>query len=1132
MSDEQDPKKTPEASEAPERPEQPETTEDKQPGSEYTRREFLYYAGAAGLGPILQQRKVAPQTLQKKPVSAVLAQNFTTTVLRADDLLNLEFEFINLKLVPGAAPKLVRQNAGSPAYLIVHFPPQSIAEEAFYEVAAEFAATGSSDPLRPPPVYSRISGRTRLAFHIPDAMAEIPYTLESLLSWDLLEPNLVPVALPPVSYRGASLELRDVAQPSAAAAAAAQPGAVTPAQPAAVQPKPQTTQTRTAQRASTSQARVSQAQVKPSGRIVPISVIPKIAQPAPNQTSIEMPYRLMISPNAQEIWRHSVAAVTRDSRSELWHTRLAAYGRDGAPVESPAAQLHVRAVWSPDCRVDNVGQGPGHVTVPFRMSLDPQDRHEIVHLSSNYFLKKPNQSPLTPEPVDVKRLMLSPLGAWLESQAFWQPPSPLEVQEWRHRATLGRDHFVRVVYKGYLLPFGNQASLVKVTERRFNKRQDGQNIAYSFQRMFIVVRKPEKTIPVPFQDHDGRELPFRQVRITTLVTPTLNKPDESAIPPYGQSAFWPRVGPADFMFHVVARDWEGKSAEFEMPMLFVGNACAYDATKMTAVVTGYNGAKPAARRTAQLRGQKVAVAEPRGKGETALEIESISFGVKSTPPNADKARFEMADQPMCFPLMDEASAFIPALKGLAGLDATRIDFPDAYVADGLGSGSNKGELFARVIEPPNMSFAANRGDKAGGVASPSFAVAALSRVLGPVGSASSAPADAASAVADALAGKFDPMKIFNDAAKLLGGVLLKDIVDLVNDFVGTPDKALAIKNETIEDKGAPVAVKTSMRWQPSLHDASIFIASRSGQTAALTIDAAQTTYLNGQPPAYEIKGELTNFTLDLVKDVMSFVRVMFARFAFTAKSGQKADVSPEFSGLEFLGPLKFIKELLDKIQPPGVGDFGQPIIDIGTAGARLGYSFGIPTVAFGVFSLQNIRFTTELTLPFNGDPLALRFAFNERSNPFLLTVSMFGGGGFFAMVLTSEKIQLVEGSLEFGGSFAMNIGVASGGVTLMAGVYFKYEEGEIILTGYVRCSGSLDILGLISISAEFYLALTYDSAKNSVYGQASLTVKIKIVFFSIKVTLTVEREFAHSPAPLFTDVMDQNHWLSYCEAFA
>jgi hypothetical protein len=145
---------------------------------------------------------------------------------------------------------------------------------------------------------------------------------------------------------------------------------------------------------------------------------------------------------------------------------------------------------------------------------------------------------------------------------------------------------------------------------------------------------------------------------------------------------------------------------------------------------------------------------------------------------------------------------------------------------------------------------------------------------------------------------------------------------------------------------------------------------------------------------------------------------------------------------------------------------------------------------------------------------------------------MFGGGGFFAMVLTSEKIQLIEGSLEFGGSFSMNIGVASGGVSLMAGIYFKYEEGNVTLTGYVRCTGSLDVLGLISISAEFYLALTYDSGRDSVYGQASLTVKIKIIFFSIKVTLTVEREFAHSPAPLFADVMDQSHWLSYCEAFA
>ncbi|HYA48091.1 MAG TPA: hypothetical protein VEG35_00200, partial [Burkholderiales bacterium] len=271
---------------------------------------------------------------------------------------------------------------------------------------------------------------------------------------------------------------------------------------------------------------------------------------------------------------------------------------------------------------------------------------------------------------------------------------------------------------------------------------------------------------------------------------------------------------------------------------------------------------------------------------------------------------------------------------------------------------------------------------------------------------------------------------------------------------------------------------------------------------------------------------------DLVAGVGRFVRAMFSKFSFTSRSGQKTDVSPEFAGLEFLGELSFVKELLDKIQTPGGGGFGQPIVDVGPSGATLGYTIAVPSVAFGVFTLQNILFTTEITLPFNGDPLSLRFAFCERNSPFLLTVSMFGGGGYFAMVLQPDKIALVEGSLEFGGSFALDIGVASGSLSLMAGIYFKYEDKLVKISGYVRCNGSVDVLGMISISAEFYMSLTYDPGRNSVYGQASLTVSVKVLFFSASVTLTVEREFAHSPAPLFADLMNQSHWLSYCEAFA
>ena len=73
-------------------------------------------------------------------------------------------------------------------------------------------------------------------------------------------------------------------------------------------------------------------------------------------------------------------------------------------------------------------------------------------------------------PLDVDLLALSSLGAWLDSRGAWpfRQPTGLSVEEWRHRATLGRDHYVRVVYAGFLFPFGHRASVVKITERQFH----------------------------------------------------------------------------------------------------------------------------------------------------------------------------------------------------------------------------------------------------------------------------------------------------------------------------------------------------------------------------------------------------------------------------------------------------------------------------------------------------------------------------------------------------------------------------------------------------------------------------------------------------------------------------------------
>ncbi len=512
-------------------------------------------------------------------------KSLSITVVRPDDLLVLRLDFLDVDFTPpqGGQPGRI---AGQPqARLIVHFQPQHVAEQAFWEASdgtkqtpAEQAAEqtapppGNELPLPPPgSVQSRLAGPSRLAFTIPPGQS-FPLTLEGVLE----ALTKLPLNVPPVAgYEPAF------------------------------------------------------------GCLLPTSWLqalglppPKITEPNRFQTAIEAPYRLFLSPDSQASWAHAAKPVERDGRTELWHTRLGTHRKSGDP--------RVRAVWSPDF----IRNPQNHDILPFRMSLDKRDRNELVQLTSNYYLPG-----FTPTPVATERLMLTALGAWLDVEGRWEPPiipadppdvpakRSLTVEQWRHLATMGRDHYVRVVYAGYLFPFGHRASLVKVTERKFAFRQDDHNpgfVAYNFQRMFILVREPERS-------YNQRDLPFRKVTIKTRVTPNLAKPEDSEVlPGKNQDAFWPRVAAggaiADFPFHLVGTDWEGKQIEFNAPLIFVSKDIDETDASIQGVVNAYKAVPVAdARRTRSLGGQRVAFAPSLKSGDTALEAATISFDGEKVP---------------------------------------------------------------------------------------------------------------------------------------------------------------------------------------------------------------------------------------------------------------------------------------------------------------------------------------------------------------------------------------------------------------------------------------------------------------------------------------------------------------------
>lgn len=1029
--------------------------------------------------------------------------NYSVTVLRPEDMLHLRFEFVNLTLKTGSAA-LVR--TGTPAYIIVHFPPQNIAEQAFFQAENP----SDSEPPGPLPIKSMISGPSRLVFTVPAGVNEIPYTLKSLLAWEGFEQSVAPVALPPplpkttqlqndTIYKG-NLQKKGVGEIAPQTGLFSQDVDITPLWGAWT---------------------------------AALNLEPKIEPPAENHTAIETPYRLILSPNKFAGWAHSIDHVTHTyegpkvNKTELWHTRLgvrAPLKSGGFTVDEQAAYLRtLRAVWSPD-------YVPGGTPPPnpsFTISLDSRERNEIVRLTSDYDLEYV-------QPIQANRLMLSALGAWMNTRGVWElTDNQLNVEEWSHRATMGRDHYVRVVKKGYLFPFGHRASVIKITERKFEKTPSGRRAAYLRQYKFIIVREPEKVYPR--DGVRGRQMPFKRVRITTLITPKLDKVDEF-------NPFWPQVSDNDFQFHLLAEDWDGQRSEFTAPLMWIPNSLADNHNLLQGIANNYTwkqDAQATARRRRPMHGQKVAFAESTGgkPGDTTFETASVTFAA-DIPPQAEKLP---QGQPRFFPRLLGAEVHLAAAAQVSGSSApspVAIRPYAGYVLWGYQPDKNQGEVFAVLPNPVPLDFQTNRS---GGVVTPNMNIGGLSRRFGAIGG----KADDLNALANGNAADFFK-KFFSDA-KILGGISLADIIP--NSFLGGANIP-RLTSRTIYENGDPLgkqlAVETTMFWKPNVQSSGAFVADGPGH---LTVDAKMTTYLNGADPTYEITGELKNFTMNLV-----FISIAFNSFTFIAGSGQKLDLSAVIQGVKFNDPLSFVNKLEEYIDPAGFKD--PPSLDVTADGATLGYTLAIPSVAVGVFSLQNISFSAGLHLPFTGDPVRLRFAFAERHNPFTLAVSLFAGGGFFGIALGLDGVEMLEGALEFGGNISLDIGVASGGVYVMAGIYYKMEADTAQLTGYLRCGGGLEVLGLICISVEFYLGLSYDTQRKKVWGEATVTVEIEIAFFSKSVDLTVERSFSGSNGdPTFKQLMGgmedvkgepnvdlkgeppledgyKNYWEIYCDAFA
>ncbi len=859
-------------------------------------------------------------------------------VARPDDLLALRVELRNITITPGSPPKLTAQ--GNSARLILHFPPQAITEETFFEVPPpDFSPPGSgseaanphpnaedkseppdggSEALRKPPIRARAADESRLVFKVP-AGAEIDYTLEAILAACAdLEMAVASNALPR-STRSQLIRIADLYDRSAVMALAPKQRAAFAAQAIGA--------LRIASAAGSGDIVTLRARQGPGGRVlraVPDSIIgaairipaskPRPAQPSAITTSIELPWRLVISPHAGARWRHATAPVRSPftGHTELWHTRMVTPRSNGGEIMPPYPDPNrtIRAIWARSgsgrekMTPDMQGQWPESGNLPppglspFRMPLDNFDRYQVVHLSSNFSV-----SGYVPEPVDTRLLMLSPLGGWLDSRGAWDPPG-LSVEEWVHRATMARDHYVKVVYRGFLFPFGHRVSLVKVSERKFHNgkaaaEQEPGNPAYLRQRYFLIIREKIRTFDdAAFRatrSTDGKvvfanQFPFSQVEILLDATPDLNDPTDPDSSIDGQLMFWPYVNGAPFRFPCVGTDLDGRRIAFDLPMIFMDNTIAcprtfntttrklepkFSVAEAKARLAAERYAAESLRNNAGFDGQRLALAPPMKSGDTSVEAVNVVFGGEAARDgqqnNSLRSYSDGLNRPVFVPKLVSLEARIGVMANLTGAsDTNALTWNAHFLQYGFNAdaaqNANRGEVFVDVAGQGKMDFSA-QGDKSGGFMQPNLKPKALSRRAGPV----------MSEVQDFIKGEMPkgagfPTSISDLPLPLLFGCIpLGEIIKAVTNTLDEPEKM----PKFIQEGGSQVEsfINTLVRLFGLVHD----LATDPASVARGLIEQAKVTLADQLAQAKAYAANLVQPVLHKINELQTALDLVLTR---------------------------------------------------------------------------------------------------------------------------------------------------------------------------------------------------------------------------------------------------------------
>jgi hypothetical protein len=257
--------------------------------------------------------------------------------------------------------------------------------------------------------------------------------------------------------------------------------------------------------------------------------------------------------------------------------------------------------------------------------------------------------------------------------------------------------------------------------------------------------------------------------------------------------------------------------------------------------------------------------------------------------------------------------------------------------------------------------------------------------------------------------------------------------------------------------------------------------------------------LNPQKPDARIDGHMGPFGIQLFGD-FDVVLLNFRGLDFRAGGGRPSGFDVRFGDFVIGEKAKFLKQLEAYISPKGGLPPVRPMKD--KPGIEATYGINLGSFGVGTLSFSNVSLNAGARLPFGAtDEAEFIVSIGRSDAPFLISSTIFGGGGYLALLANGKGFIGLESSFDYGGVFTFGFGPLSGTGQITLGLYFRAARGEPSRLGMNFMARGAANIACFSFSASLFVRLTYVGGQMN--GRATYTFSFSIGIDDIDFTFEV-----------------------------